>query len=141
MRPKMDKHHTLPDLPNNPDEKAERIERLTGGTIKLTAAETKVLNLVSCAMSNKEIAAVLKISPATVKRHLKNIFRKACLRNRVEAAIYGLYVTGWPRAFSENSLAKDVAEHEMGFTRMCHLTNGRIARVCASNDRKSTRRT
>ena len=67
--------------------------------------------------SNKEIAAVLKISPATVKRHLENIFRKACLRNRVEAAIYGLYVTGWPRAFSENSLAKDVAEHEMGFTR------------------------
>jgi DNA-binding CsgD family transcriptional regulator len=136
----MDKPHTLPDLPNNPDEKAERIERLTGGTIKLTAAETKVLNLVSCAMSNKEIAAVLKISPATVKRHLENIFRKACLRNRVEAAIYGLYVTGWPRAFSENSLLKTWRSTRWTSPAMCHLTNRRIARVCASNDRKSTRR-
>ena len=141
MRARMDKYHMRPDLPNNPDENAERSERLTGGTIKLTAAETKVLNLVSCAMSNKEIAAVLKISPATVKRHLENIFHKACLRNRVEAAIYGLYVTRWSRAFSENSLAKDMAEHEMGFTRHMQFDIRRIARVCASNDRKSTRRT
>ena len=102
----MDKHYALPDSPNNSNEKAQRSERLIGGTIKLTAAETKVLNLVSCAMSNKEIAAVLKISPGTVKRHLENIFRKASLRNRVEAAIYGLYVMGWPRASSENSLVK-----------------------------------
>ncbi len=102
----MDKRYTLPDSPNNSNEKAEPRERLTGSTIKLTRAETKVLNLVSCAMSNKEIAAVLKISPGTVKRHLENIFRKTCLRNRVEAAIYGLYVMGSPRASSENSLLK-----------------------------------
>jgi len=58
----------------------------------LTAAERRVLNLVSQAKSNKEIAVVLHISPATVKRHLENILRKLRLRNRVEAAIYGLII-------------------------------------------------
>jgi len=38
---------------------------------KVTAAELRVLSLVSRAKTNKEIAAVLGISPATVKRHLK----------------------------------------------------------------------
>ncbi len=58
----------------------------------LTAAEQRVLNLVSRAKTNKEIAVVLHISPATVKRHLENILRKLRLRNRVEAAIYGLII-------------------------------------------------
>lgn len=88
-----------------PQLEPERVQ-FTSATIKLTPAETKVLNLISCAMSNKEIAAVLKISPATVKRHVENILRKACLRNRVEAAIYGLYVSGLPPASSENPLLK-----------------------------------
>jgi DNA-binding NarL/FixJ family response regulator len=41
-------------------------------------------------MTNKEIAAVLGISPATVKRHLEKILTKLAMRNRVELAIYGL---------------------------------------------------
>ena len=36
-------------------------------TRQLTVAEKRVLGLVSQAKTNKEIAAVLKISPATVK--------------------------------------------------------------------------
>ena len=56
----------------------------------LTVAEKKVLALISRANSNKEIAAVLGISPSTVKRHVENILRKAHLKNRVQAAIYGL---------------------------------------------------
>jgi DNA-binding NarL/FixJ family response regulator len=63
----------------------------------LTAAEKKVIALVSRAKTNKEIAAVLGISPATVKRHLENILRKLHLRNRVEAAIYALTSIGCPR--------------------------------------------
>lgn len=61
----------------------------------LTAAEKKILARVSLAKTNKEIACELRISPATVKRHLENILRKVGLRNRVEAAIYGLLmITG-----------------------------------------------
>jgi DNA-binding NarL/FixJ family response regulator len=56
----------------------------------LTAAEERVLRLVSYAHTNREIASTLGISPATVKRHLENILRKLRLRNRVEAAIYAL---------------------------------------------------
>ncbi|MGE5304167.1 MAG: response regulator transcription factor [Alphaproteobacteria bacterium] len=66
---------------------------------KLTAAEKRVLNLISRAKTNKEIAVALGISPATVKRHLENVLRKLHLKNRVELAIYGLMVAGCPRGF------------------------------------------
>ncbi len=64
---------------------------------QLTTAEKRVIALVSRAKTNKEIAAVLGISPATVKRHLENILRKLQLKNRVEAAIYALRSVGCPR--------------------------------------------
>jgi len=64
---------------------------------QLTAAEKRVIVLVSRAKTNKEIAAVLGISPATVKRHLENILRKLQLKNRVAAAIYALRNIGCPR--------------------------------------------
>jgi DNA-binding CsgD family transcriptional regulator len=66
-------------------------------TSKLTAAEKRVLALVSSAKTNKEIAFALGISPSTVKRHLENVLRKLELKNRVEAAIYGLIAAGCPR--------------------------------------------
>ena len=56
----------------------------------VTAAEERVLTLVSQSMTNREIASSLGVSPATIKRHLENILRKLKVRNRVEAAIYGL---------------------------------------------------
>jgi DNA-binding CsgD family transcriptional regulator len=67
-----------------------------GPASKLTAAEKRVLALVSRAKTNKEVAAALGISPATVKRHLENLLRKLGLKNRVEAAIYGLIADGCP---------------------------------------------
>lgn len=72
---------------------------------KLTAAEKRVLALVSAAKTNKEIALALCISPATVKRHLENVLRKLALRNRVEAAIYGLIANGCPSGSSACPLA------------------------------------
>jgi len=60
----------------------------------LTTAEKRVLSLVSASMTNREIASSLRVSPATVKRHMENIMRKLQLRNRVEAAIYGLSMAG-----------------------------------------------
>ncbi len=59
----------------------------------VTSAEQKVLDLVSQAKTNKQIAPTLHISPATVKRRLENILRKPHLKNRVGAAIYGLIMT------------------------------------------------
>ena len=56
----------------------------------LTPAEQRVLSLVSASMTNREIASSLKVSRATVKRHMENIMHKLKLRNRVDAAIYGL---------------------------------------------------
>jgi DNA-binding CsgD family transcriptional regulator len=62
----------------------------------LTTSEKRIIGLVSLAKTNKEIAAVLGISPATVKRHLENILRKLQFKNRVEVAIYGLKRVGCP---------------------------------------------
>ena len=62
----------------------------------LTAAEERVLRLVSQSMTNREIASRLGISPATVKRHVENILRKLQMRNRIEAAIFGLGMAGCP---------------------------------------------
>lgn len=74
---------------------AAAARRLSGPSIcALTAAEKKILACVSLAKTNKEIACELRISPATVKRHLENILRKLGLRNRVEAAIFGLVLGG-----------------------------------------------
>jgi DNA-binding CsgD family transcriptional regulator len=60
----------------------------------LTATENRVLTLVTLAKTNKEIARALGISPATVKRHIENVLRKLKLKNRVEAAVYGLMIKG-----------------------------------------------
>ncbi len=57
---------------------------------ELTPQERKVLDLVAEAKTNKEITCDLKISPATVKRHLENILRKLQLRSRIEAAVYAV---------------------------------------------------
>lgn len=62
----------------------------------LTRAEDRILRLLAHSMTNREIASRLGISPATVKRHLENILRKLQVRNRVEAAIYGLTLHGCP---------------------------------------------
>jgi non-specific serine/threonine protein kinase len=60
---------------------------LPGG---LTARQAEVLRLLAAGMSNKQIAAELHLSPATVERHLATIYRKLGLAGRVEAARYAL---------------------------------------------------
>jgi DNA-binding NarL/FixJ family response regulator len=69
---------------------------------KLTGAENRILARVTLAKTNKEIARDLGISPATVKRHLENVLSKLGLRNRVEAAIYGLAVNGCAGAMNSS---------------------------------------
>ena len=91
---------------------------MTGGVknvTRLTAAEKRVIALVSRAKNNKEIAAVLGISPFTVKRHLENILRKLQLKNRVEAAIYALRSIGCPRG-ADPGCPLEMGREENSFT-------------------------
>ncbi|MBN1966697.1 MAG: response regulator transcription factor [Anaerolineae bacterium] len=58
--------------------------------VEFTPRELEVLQLLAEGMSNKEIAAVLVISPRTVNFHLDNIYSKLGVSSRTEAAIYAL---------------------------------------------------
>lgn len=61
---------------------------LTG--IKVTPRDQQVLNLLVQGCSNKEIAGQLRISPRTVKQHLRTLFLRAGIRDgrkRVKLAI------------------------------------------------------
>jgi len=49
--------------------------------IKITPRDHQVLRLLVQGCSNKEIAAQLKISPRTVKQHLRTLFLRAGIRD------------------------------------------------------------
>ena len=51
----------------------------------LSRREEQVLDLVSEGRTNEEVAGLLFISPVTVKAHLRHIYEKLGVRNRVEA--------------------------------------------------------
>lgn len=46
--------------------------------------------LLAAGLSNKQIAAELQLSPATVERHLATVYRKLGVTGRVDAARYAL---------------------------------------------------
>ncbi|HEY2080708.1 MAG TPA: tetratricopeptide repeat protein [Streptosporangiaceae bacterium] len=56
----------------------------------LTARQADVLRLLAAGRSNKQIAAELYLSPATVERHLATIYRNLGLTGRVEAARFAI---------------------------------------------------
>jgi DNA-binding NarL/FixJ family response regulator len=62
-----------PDPADTPDE-----------VVWLSERETEVLKLVAHGYVNKEIAAKLGISPATVSTHIKNLYRKLSVHSRVQ---------------------------------------------------------
>jgi predicted ATPase/DNA-binding CsgD family transcriptional regulator/DNA-binding XRE family transcriptional regulator len=56
----------------------------------LTVRQADVLRLLAAGRSNKQIAAELYLSPATVERHLATIYRNLGLAGRVEAARFAI---------------------------------------------------
>jgi len=56
------------------------------GSIVLTQREKEILKAIIDGLSNKEISDSLFISIETVKSHVKSIYQKLHVRNRVEAA-------------------------------------------------------
>jgi len=68
---------------------AERLaDRMTGSV--LTARELEVLELIVKGQSNKEIAASLRISEATVKSHINSVLSKLGVTDRTQAATTAL---------------------------------------------------
>ena len=78
------------------------VERLThrqryqgqGMTEGLTEREMEVLQAVAQGKSNREIGEALFISPHTVQVHVRNIFGKLDVNNRIEAVAYAVR-QGW----------------------------------------------
>ena len=69
---------------------AERLaERVSGNA--LTERETEVLKTIVAGKSNKEIAAALFISEATVKTHINNLLSKLGVTDRTQAATMALH--------------------------------------------------
>jgi DNA-binding NarL/FixJ family response regulator len=59
----------------------------------LTPTERKVLTLIGQGYSNSEIAASLFVADTTVRTHVRHIFEKLGLRDRVQAVVFA-YSTG-----------------------------------------------
>lgn len=57
------------------------------GPERLTPREVEVLRLIAHGLSNKEIAARLSVSVATVKTHLEHILQKLQVSDRTQAAV------------------------------------------------------
>jgi|GEM_PF-92400 len=68
----------------------EEINQPPQNTFGLTARELQVVRLIAQGLTNKDIARECNIAEETVKRHLKNIFDKVGVWNRLELALFAI---------------------------------------------------
>jgi DNA-binding CsgD family transcriptional regulator len=71
----------------------ERSQPVTAGELErlgLTHREAEILQLLGTGATNASLAATLHISPATVKTHLENVYRKLGARGRAQAVSMAL---------------------------------------------------
>jgi LuxR family maltose regulon positive regulatory protein len=74
------------DPPRLPMEPCDRTD-MDPAIAPLTPREAALLELIAAGLSNKQVAWRLKLSEATVKFHIRNIYRKVGARNRVQALV------------------------------------------------------
>ena len=67
------------------DDEAEPTAPESDEVLTLTLREKEVLQAITAGKGNKEISECLNISTETVKSHIKKVYRKLKVRNRVEA--------------------------------------------------------
>jgi HD-GYP domain-containing protein (c-di-GMP phosphodiesterase class II) len=67
-----------------------RVSRRREGPAGLTEREVEVLVLAARGLTNKDIAAVLVISPKTVANHIEHIYSKIGASTRAMAALYAM---------------------------------------------------
>ena len=60
----------------------------------LTGREAEVLLWIARGKSNRDIAAILALSPRTVNKHLEGIFTKLGVENRASAAVMAARALG-----------------------------------------------
>ena len=57
-------------------------------SVRMTPREREVINLIAEGLSNKEIAARLKLASHTIKSHVRNVMEKLTLHTRLQIAAY-----------------------------------------------------
>jgi DNA-binding NarL/FixJ family response regulator len=94
--------HTAAESPEEPQDEnvvlvlpREVLERVERGTDqKLSPRELEILLLIARGLSNRQIAHALRLSEATIKRHLANLYPKIGVSSRGEATSKALS-EGW----------------------------------------------
>jgi DNA-binding NarL/FixJ family response regulator len=79
-----------------------RPPRQGAGEEALSAREREVLALVGEALSNRQIAARLSLTEATIKRHLRNIFIKLGAVSRLDAVNKAMHFQSAPASSASN---------------------------------------
>ncbi|MFL5799884.1 MAG: HD domain-containing phosphohydrolase [Actinomycetota bacterium] len=67
-----------------------RVSRRRDGPAGLTAREVEVLRLAARGLTNKDIAAILVISPKTVANHIEHIYTKIGASSRAMASLFAV---------------------------------------------------
>ncbi len=67
---------------------AVRTSRRSGPRARLSDRELEVLRLVAAGKTNKEIAAILGLSPKTVQHHVAHVYEKIGVYSRAGATLY-----------------------------------------------------
>jgi DNA-binding NarL/FixJ family response regulator len=67
-----------------------RAQPLRTASAELSEREIEVLRLIARGLSNKEMAAMLMISPKTVGHHIQHIYNKINCSTRASATLYAM---------------------------------------------------